>query len=65
MLSQVPGSLFNIAQLLKYLELRQCCLSGSAASFEIFGRGVRGHRKGRDHTVRWQLQAPTKVGFTR
>jgi hypothetical protein len=34
MLFQVPGSMFNIAQLLKYLELGQCCLSGPAASFE-------------------------------
>jgi hypothetical protein len=34
MLFQVPGSMFNIAQLLKYMELGQCCLSGPAASFE-------------------------------
>jgi hypothetical protein len=34
MLFHVPGSLFNIAQLLKYMELAQCCLSGPAASFE-------------------------------
>jgi hypothetical protein len=34
MLFRVPGSLFNIAQLLKYVGLGQCWLSGPAASFE-------------------------------
>jgi hypothetical protein len=34
MLFQVPGSLFNIAQLLKYMELGQWGLSEPAASFE-------------------------------
>ena len=34
MLFQVPRSLFNIAQLRKYMELGQCSLSGPAASFE-------------------------------
>jgi hypothetical protein len=34
MLFQVPGSLFNIAQLLKYMELGQCCVPGPAAFFE-------------------------------
>jgi hypothetical protein len=34
MLLHVPGSLFNIAQSQKYMELGQCYLSGSAASFE-------------------------------
>jgi hypothetical protein len=33
MIFQVPDSLFNIAQLLKYMELGQCRLSGQAASF--------------------------------
>jgi hypothetical protein len=34
MIFLIPDSLFNIAQLLKYMELGQCCLSGQAASFE-------------------------------
>jgi hypothetical protein len=33
---QVQDSLFNIAQLLKYMELGQCCLPGPAAFFETF-----------------------------
>jgi hypothetical protein len=50
-LFQVPGSLFNIAQLLKYMELGQCGLSGPTASFErIYPRrsgspkGAKPHR---------------------
>jgi hypothetical protein len=31
MLFQVLGSMFNIAQLPKYMELGQCCLSGPVA----------------------------------
>jgi hypothetical protein len=34
MLFRVPDPLFNIAQLLKYLALGQCWLSGPAALFE-------------------------------
>jgi hypothetical protein len=34
LLLRVSDSLFNIAQLLEYMELGQCCLPGSAASFE-------------------------------
>jgi hypothetical protein len=33
-LFQVPDSVFNIAQLLKYMELGKCCLSGTVAFFE-------------------------------
>jgi hypothetical protein len=33
---QVQDSLFNIAQLLKYMELGHCSLPGPAAFFETF-----------------------------
>jgi hypothetical protein len=36
MLFQVPGSMFNIAQLLKYMELGQCCLSGASGIFRQY-----------------------------
>jgi hypothetical protein len=41
LLLRVSDSLFNIAQLLKYMELGQCCLPGSAASFEKFSEALR------------------------
>jgi hypothetical protein len=31
---RVPDSLFNIAHLMKYMELGQCCLPAPAAFFE-------------------------------
>ena len=41
MLFQVPGSLFDVAHLLKYMELGKCCLPGPAAFFENLSRGAR------------------------
>jgi hypothetical protein len=56
MLFQVPGSLFNIAQLLKDMELGQCCLSGPTASFERICPRRSGSPKVQNHTVRCHLR---------
>ena len=65
MLFQVPGSLFNIAQLLKIWNLANAAFQGQRHLSKEFARGARAHRKVQNHTVRCHLRIGKMTEFAR